>query len=186
MNPPKFRRRAFTLIELLVVIAIIAVLAGLLFPLVGIAMDKARQARAKNDAAQIAQALNGYLSEYGKFPVQSAGNVNSADLMNTIAAAMRPDPNNPREITFVSIPKARAQKNGAEADASSIYSSGYKDSWANDYEIRIDNEGGESSYDGRVEGPNGVVLASVIVWSKGDPNNMIAFQDPARWIKSWE
>jgi prepilin-type N-terminal cleavage/methylation domain-containing protein len=186
MIPPKFRCRAFTLIELLVVIAILAILMTLLFPLVGKTMESARKTQAKNDAAEIAHALNAYMSEYGKFPVQGAGNVNSAALMNTLAMAVTNDPNNPRQVVFMSVPRAKAHKNGAEADPQSVYNSGYKDSWANEYEIRVDNEGGTQSYDGAVNGPNGVVHASVIVWSKGNPADTVAFADTAKWVKSWE
>ncbi|MGH8048244.1 MAG: hypothetical protein ACREKL_13460, partial [Chthoniobacterales bacterium] len=119
-------------------------------------------------------------------PVESSGNVNSAALMNTLAAAVKNDPDNPRQISFLNVPRAKAHKNGAEADKASVYNSAYLDSWAKDYEIRIDNEGGAKSYDGEVEGPNGTVRASAIVWSKGNPQNTAAVSNPATWIKSWE
>ncbi|MBS0656630.1 MAG: type II secretion system protein [Verrucomicrobia bacterium] len=61
--------RGFTLIELLVVIAIIAVLMGLLFPVVSSVQDKARKTQAASDCAQIVTAVKAYFAEYGKYPV---------------------------------------------------------------------------------------------------------------------
>jgi hypothetical protein len=140
---------------------------------------------AKNDASLIARALESYLAEYGKFPAEGVGNVNSAELMNRLAGTIPNDPINFREVVFIEVPKARKHGNGAEMEGE-MFTSGYKDSWGNDYEIRIDNEGGAKSYDGKVEGPAGVVKKSVIVWSRGDPKKRDKYDDPAKWIKSWE
>jgi len=186
MQSPAPGRRAFTLIELLVVISIIVILMSLGFPLYGVIFDNTRKTQAKNDASQIARSLEAYLAEYGKLPAQGAGNVNSKDLMNTLSAAIQDDPNNPRNVAFLSVPRAKAHKNGAEPNPDGTYSSAYKDPWGNDYEIRIDNEGGGDSYSGTVQGPNGVIHASAIVWSKGNPANAAAFANPAKWAKSWE
>ena len=64
-------RSGFTLIELLVVISIIAVLAGLTFSGVSGAMLSARRAQARNDMSQIANAVQLYYTEYGKYPITS-------------------------------------------------------------------------------------------------------------------
>lgn len=61
--------RGFTLIELLVVIAIIAVLMGLLFPVVSSVQDRAKKTQAASDCAQIVTAVKAYFAEYGKYPV---------------------------------------------------------------------------------------------------------------------
>jgi prepilin-type N-terminal cleavage/methylation domain-containing protein len=63
---------AFTLIELLVVIAIIAILIGLLFPAFRAVQDQAKRTQAKNDLTQIVNAVNGYYTDYGKYPIDTA------------------------------------------------------------------------------------------------------------------
>lgn len=67
----RFSRRpaAFTLIELLTVIAIIAVLAAMLLPVINIAVQRARVARAKTEEAGLVNAIEAYDSAYGRMPV---------------------------------------------------------------------------------------------------------------------
>ena len=66
---PFFRGEAFTLIELLVVISIIAILAGLLLPVVNKAMENARKTAAKSAVTQMVAAVNNYQTDYGQYPV---------------------------------------------------------------------------------------------------------------------
>lgn len=70
---PKTRPAAFTLIELLTVLAIIALLMGLLFPVLAKAKDRARRLAAATAVRTITIASKGYYNDYGKFPhVQGA------------------------------------------------------------------------------------------------------------------
>ncbi len=70
------KRKGFTLIELLVVIGIICLLAGLLFPAVSVALERARRAHCLNNCRQIGISLFNYSSDHdGAYPnlVDSSG-----------------------------------------------------------------------------------------------------------------
>src|SRR5690349_16978632 len=58
------RGSGFTLIELLVVIAIIAILAAILFPVFGLAREKARGVVCLSNCKQIGTALSLYAQDY--------------------------------------------------------------------------------------------------------------------------
>lgn len=72
--PTSRRQRllAFTLIELLVVIAIIAILAGLLLPVLGRAKEAGYMSVCKNNLHQIGVALSSYVSDWGVYPTDYA------------------------------------------------------------------------------------------------------------------
>ena len=81
------QRRGFTLVELLVVISIIAVLAGLLLPVLARMKSKAKITIAKSDMAGLATAIKAYEAEYNRFPMSKntetlAANVNSGVGLN--------------------------------------------------------------------------------------------------------
>jgi prepilin-type N-terminal cleavage/methylation domain-containing protein len=63
------RLPAFTLIELLVVIAIIAVLAGLLLPVLARARDKGKAARCQNNLRQLVMATMMYEEDFQVYPI---------------------------------------------------------------------------------------------------------------------
>ncbi len=169
-------QRAFTLIELLVVIAIIAVLMGLLFPAVGSVQENARRVQAKNDATNIATAISGYESEYGKLPdVGGGGNANSSALFDILTGTSAGEELNPRRIVFLEAPRAKSGKNGLIEGGGQ-----YMDSWGQPYEIVLDDD-----YDNEVDGPAGdTVRKKVIVWSEGNPKKLRNNQP--NYVKSWE
>jgi prepilin-type N-terminal cleavage/methylation domain-containing protein len=63
------RRAAFTLVELLVVLAIVAVLAALVTPAVGTAIERGRAAKCVNNLRQIGVAFQQYAADHDyRFP----------------------------------------------------------------------------------------------------------------------
>ncbi len=62
-------RRAFTLVELLVVIAIVAILAGILLPVIAKSKTKAKVATARISIKDLDAAIKAYRTDYQRFPL---------------------------------------------------------------------------------------------------------------------
>jgi len=90
--------RAFTLIELLTVIAIIGVLAGLLFPAIKSALQKAEIAKAQQGVSNLQTAFRAYYTEYGKWPVADTTS-NSTYLVDANFVALLQGVNNTSSVT---------------------------------------------------------------------------------------
>ncbi|MCX6359144.1 MAG: prepilin-type N-terminal cleavage/methylation domain-containing protein [Armatimonadetes bacterium] len=88
--------RAFTLIELLTVIAIIAVLAAILFPMVGSLQEQARASSCMSQLHQVYVAAMVYREDEGGFPPALLGYVEVQDA----GAGCTADPTMPRGIPY--------------------------------------------------------------------------------------
>src|SRR2546422_995445 len=84
--------RAFTLIELLVVIAIIAVLAAMIFPIVGAVNKVKLRSVAQGGLTQVETAIESYKAKYGFYPPDNPSNaaVNQLyfELLGTTASSL--------------------------------------------------------------------------------------------------
>lgn len=191
---PNYRRsaRAFTLIELLVVITIIAILAGILFPVLNQVKVGALKTTARNDCIQLTNAINAFKMEYGRYPLQAASTSDpeaiktDATFMNILHAEESPGEGesalNSRGIVyFEGKIQQRTGTHGVDEEGN-LY-----DPWGNFYEIRIDG-----NYDGKVDDfveGNEPIRKTVIVRSSG-PDGAFEIPDGGETksddVKSWQ
>jgi len=185
MKPsPRILRKArpcgFTLIELLVVIAIIAILAGLLYPVLAVVIEHGRKVQAVNDEKQIIGAISAYYTEYQKYPVDPATKPGDAvystdnnslfDVLRNMTGTTIGNALNSRNVPFLQVPYASNQnspKGGLQVSSGIWY-----DPWGSPYNVAIDGD-----YDGVLNStasplPNfysdvGPLQMGAIAWSFG-------------------
>ena len=186
MRSPFRHTRAFTLIELLVVIAIIAILVGLLFPAFKAVQNQARQTQAKNDLTQIANAVNAFYTEYGKYPLATDDSIitNNADLFYTLravsAGANLNNAVNTRQIVFISPPFVKNDAAGSRRSGISPTDGQYYDPFGTPYKLRIDG-----NYDNQLANPYSLnagpttLTIGVIAWSFGTDGQSSSVPGPA-------
>lgn len=90
-RPPR-QRRGFALMELLTVLALMAVLAGLLFPALSAARERARQATCTSNLRQIGLAARMYMDDYGDRPHWFQGLVETGYLRSPAVLLCPDDP----------------------------------------------------------------------------------------------
>ncbi|MGF1657297.1 MAG: type II secretion system protein [Verrucomicrobiales bacterium] len=178
----------FTLVELLVVISIIAVLMGILFPVVSSVQQSARRAQAKNDAVQIANSVNAYNTEYSMYPsLGSAGsdystpnndNKGLMDVLRGIDTKL-----NRKAVVFLDAPIAKEVSGrvigGVGTDGV------FYDPWGRAYQVRYD-----ANYDNEVDNPFSnagpdPLRKGVISWSGGREGKFSGDLKTAGAIASW-
>ncbi len=85
------KSRGFTLVEMLVVLGIIAALAGLSYPLVKKAKDRAHEAGCLNQLSALGIALQSYLQEHNnKMPSLQQGRASKADEIPVLETELLP------------------------------------------------------------------------------------------------
>jgi prepilin-type N-terminal cleavage/methylation domain-containing protein len=168
------RDGGFTLLELLVVITVIAVLAGLLFPAIQSALERARKVQAKNDLVQIVTAVNAFYTEYGRYPTTvTSGDATygpgatPTDAVFKELRALSGSSMNTRQVVFISPPEDATQA----SPKGKIGSDGqFHDPWTTAYSIKID-----ADYDNQVGNPYGSsggagpdpLRQGIVTWSLG-------------------
>jgi prepilin-type N-terminal cleavage/methylation domain-containing protein len=190
MYPSSKHTRAFTFIELLVTMAMIAILASLAYPTFISILERARKTQAKNDLTQIVTAVNGYYTEYGRYPIDPAAgtvdvtygetgatypNNNLFDVLRNITTNPLTTTLNARGIVFIQPPISKAG-NIAGLDSNGVWF----DPWGKRYNIKIDG-----TYDNQVPNPYSVnagptpLQAGVIAWSFGKDLQSESLPGPA-------
>lgn len=166
MKRPSFRSRpshssGFTLVELLVVIGIIAILASVLFPVVGASINAAKRSKASVEAGQIHTSVLAYFTEYSLYPVPTSapasadllisdydttnwkaiiyglcGNINPYDSSTTAPATAAP---NARAIAFLSLKSSDVDSAGGPKNPLAISATPSATS-ASYFNMAIDND----------------------------------------------
>lgn len=157
---------AFTLLELLVTMFIIALLMGMLFPVIFNARQMALKAKANSYALQLVTAVQAFETEYGKYPdlgITDADTFVAADnhrLMNILRARETgPDLQNPRMYKYVEFTDARGltkPRDGYDAAGN------FLDPWGYQYKLKYDTD-----YDGQVSVYGRDLDLRVVAWGVG-------------------
>ena len=173
-------RRAFTLVELLVVIAVLAILMGLLFPVISAVMERSRRLQARNDELQIISSINAYYTDYQKYPVDPAAKPGDAvystdnnklfDVLRNITGTSPGNSLNSRGVFYLTgvsfVQDGNHPRNGIQASTGVWY-----DPWGSPYNVAVDG-----NYDNQLNSPSplpnfysdvGPLQLGVIAWSFG-------------------
>ena len=134
---------AFTLLEMMLVIGIIAILAGMLFPVIIGVRARVREKQAAAETRTILMAIKAYRQEYGKWPaqIQQAQDVtyvtNNYLVIQPLLGSNIIDgrPLNPKNKVFLNL-----QVNTNNPD----YAGNYLDPWGIPYVICMDEDGNNS------------------------------------------
>jgi len=168
--------------ELLIVIAMIAILIGIAYPSFISILEKARKTQAANEEQQIVTAVNGYYTDYGKYPLVTADatisgstSPSNADLFYTlrgVALGANAPVNgipaaNPRATVYIQPPISKTGTKGGVNSTTGIW----YDPFGSPYNVMIDG-----SYDNNLTNPytsdpsppgGATLYLGVIVWSFG-------------------
>lgn len=167
-------------------LTVIAIIASLAIPAFTKAKSKAEMVHAKSTIKQLEIATKSYQVEYARLPLREgsspAGGDQSSDTTDPDGRALidtllgKSTANNPRGITFVAFPPARASGAGYTP------ASGLRDPWGrNGYRILLDANG-----DNGITDPEGLISAlpaTILIYSAGPDGDFTTWADN---VCSWK
>jgi len=125
--------KRFTLIEMLVVIAIISILAGLVFPALGLARQNAKKSKANSECQSLKTAIIMYESEFSCWPVKASNEGSAISSGDYVAMCKRLTGENGKKMMFY------------EVGVGFEESKGILDPWGNQYQVILDTD-----FDGKI------------------------------------
>jgi prepilin-type N-terminal cleavage/methylation domain-containing protein len=179
MQSKRQLNNAFTLIELLTVVAIIAILVGLLFPAIRVALQKADNTKAQSTVNTLGVAFRAYFTEYGRWPVTVGTTMvvdsNTVSLLTGSDVTTAPFNGNARKLSFFEYKSTDLNSTNALVDP-----------WRSPYYYRVD-----ATYVNSTTNPftSALIPQGVIVWSLGSDGSFTAGSESVAPnkdnIKSW-
>ena len=144
--------RGFTLVEVLVVIAIIAVLAGIMVPVVARAKVKSKVAVSRIQMSELSAAIKSYKNDYERFPIPTSSLENSwgdvtfssdfgsgYENSKLIEILINPEhQRNPKKNTYLRLDESGEYKDAKQAGLS--LDGFYLDPFGNEYVITMDKD----------------------------------------------
>lgn len=85
-------QKGFTLIELMVVLTLMGILATIALPKLESTITRARESVLKSDLYQMREAIDGYYTDYGKYPDQLEDLVNGTEPSRSYLRSIPKDP----------------------------------------------------------------------------------------------
>jgi prepilin-type N-terminal cleavage/methylation domain-containing protein len=178
----------FTLIEMLVVIAIIAILAGILLPVLASAKEKARVAQAKTEVRNFAAAIVAYQGDQSVYPTSAddpnAKNAQDATYTtNATAVIILLDLDTPPNEGHRRNPQKHVYLNAKMVNNTSLpgisrIDNIFRDPWGRPYIITLDLDYDNKCHDSIL---NIDVPAPVLVWSLGRDGQAKTKDDVTSW-----
>lgn len=171
MNKITKQRAGFTLIEMLVVIGIIALLAGMLLPVLSQVRRYTKKTKAKDLIYQTKTAFKQYLVDYRKFP-----NVAITRMDTNVLNILSGKTHNSLGHKYMDV-------------STNELAVGLLDPWGEQYWISVDNGlggDGAGAYDHKVNaGAYGVIEEEVVVWSTGEDKSSADAKSQKDDVRSW-
>jgi general secretion pathway protein G len=170
--PSAFARRGFTLIELVVVVAILAVLAGILVPLVSGEVDGSRVSRCQMDMKTMSNAFLTYRAHTGVWPSNATGVVtanSNEEIVDYACLFAAPTGINGWKGPYLN---DGFKTNGTWKVAGAQAGEGFRDPWGNPYLVYWFKNNSTAGAGGGImlvsKGPNGALNSSTAKIAAGD------------------